>query len=453
MKRKYEIGRTEDGIIINVFDVTAGYANDLAFSFSFFHNGHEWMFNKNYFDADEFEDADQVADRVKSHADYDSCITEPGRQRPAKRIRDAVIASVKSYISDNAEEFAFKLQEIYNDNITNDCDNEVERLKAELEAAKKAAEAHDINQIIMNSVVEAVTPQIVERIKERVGGLVDCLPTRLEVKIKDKEIDAGEAVRHEKFETVLNLVANGLPVWLVGESGTGKSVLCEQVADAIGAEYRYSGAILDEFTGLKGFIDANGAKHGTQFTEALDIARSGRDVVFCMDECDGSTPEVLLVLNNLLSGGAVECMGECYRMNEYLHIIACGNTNGRGGSTAYTRSIIDSATLDRFFMVEIDYSEAIDLAAANGDEDLFDFVRQVRKSAKECAVDMLVTYRAASRLAKMKDSGIPLGELLHGAVFRGIDDADIRMLVGNMAGKRGGTSDNEWFAAMKGMVL
>lgn len=389
-----------------------------------------------------------------SNGYFINCINDEGRKRPRQSMQDRIFSLMREDFNKNPNKWVDALINTYRQacaiaGVSNDqAEKEVERLRAELKAAKDAAEADaartDINALIMQNVVDALTPQITERIRERVGSLVDSVPTRLEIKVRDQIIQTTEAIRHEKFETILNIVAAGFPVWLVGDAGTGKSVLCEQIAEAIGAEYRYSGAILDEFAGLKGFIDANGVKHGTEFTAALETAASGKDVVFCMDECDGSTPEVLLVLNNLLSGGAVECMGTCYKMNEHLHIIACGNTNGRGGNNAYTRSIIDSATLDRFMMIEVDYSPAIELISAGNDEQLAKFARTMRDAAKKCGVDMLITYRAIKRLHKLS-AVIGHEDALRGGMLRGLDKSDMETLISET---RNTLSGNIWFNAL-----
>lgn len=423
-------------------------------------NGGIWSVNEVYaFSHDNFTDRTKaIFDRMSF---YD-CINDSGRRRPNQTTQNKVFSLIKDDFNNNPDKWVNAFTTTYNQAsaivgaATDAAVQEVERLKAEVKAAQdatKAAEAAykaeadkgDINALIMQNVVDALTPQITERIRERVGSLVDSVPTRLEIKIRDSVHQTGEAVRHEKFEQILSIVAAGFPVWLVGDAGTGKSVLCEQIAEAIGAEYRYSGAILDEFAGLKGFIDANGVKHGTEFTAALETAASGKDVVFCMDECDGSTPEVLLVLNNLLSGGAVECMGTCYKMNDHLHIIACGNTNGRGGNTNYTRSIIDSATLDRFMMVTVDYSPAIELVSAGNDEDLANFARTMRNAAKKCGVDMLITYRAIKRLHKLSDV-IGREDALLGGLLRGLDKSDMETLISET---RSDLNGNVWFNAMK----
>jgi len=268
-------------------------------------------------------------------------------------------------------------------------------------------------------------------------------PRKLTVKYPNKTVKLGDEVLHEKFDDLLSILAAGKHVWAFGPAGTGKSVLARQLAKAMDASFHYTGAIMDEYAGLKGFIDANGTKHGTEFTRALDDMNEGKEVVMCFDECDGSVPEVMVTLNNLLSGGVVECMGTLYEYKENLHIIACGNTNGRGGSSEYTRSILDQATLDRFTFVPIDYDEGIESAIAAGDDSLVEFVRALRKSVKNTGTDLLVTYRTTE---KLRDLGEVLGKrkALDYSLKAKLDEGDVNVLRSDMA-----LFGNAWFDAFE----
>lgn len=255
-------------------------------------------------------------------------------------------------------------------------------------------------------------------------------------------------VRHPAFESVAAALSLPMmPVWLYGPAGTGKSALCEQIAAEMGWSYYCTGSILDEYSGLKGFIDANGLAHKTEFVRALDDAAAGRDVLICFDEADGSIPEVMLCLNNLLAGGVVEACGVTYRANDHLHVVACGNTCGRGGDGTYTRQIIDAATLDRFAMVEINYARDIELSIAHGDGELVDFVDGMRTAAAAAHVDLLVTYRAVGRLYKLAGA-LDMARALDMGFVRGMSRDSLASLIA--AALDGGMIDgsNRWFAAL-----
>ena len=51
-----------------------------------------------------------------------------------------------------------------------------------------------------------------------------------------------EGVVHQKFDSVLKYVKRNIPVFLTGPAGSGKNVLCEQVAKVLGLEFYFSNA-------------------------------------------------------------------------------------------------------------------------------------------------------------------------------------------------------------------
>lgn len=384
---------------------------------------------------------DNVTDLVRTCVDrltpyhFSNCINDPSRKALRSSVCENVINIALADYERDSRNWVNSAVSLVNDAMgfngggNDDGDNsaEVEQLRAELAAARAELGKRENGGAGVDY--------------ERLGAMINNAVTAA---LRPSVKPASGEVMHECAGDVLAVVSAGCPVWLWGPAGTGKSKLCEQIAEQLNADYFYTGAILDEFSGLKGFIDANGKRHETEFTRALDAAAAGRDVVMCLDECDGSTPEVLLTLNNLLAGGVVECSGKTYRMNEHLHVIACGNTNGRGGDDAYTRQMIDSATLDRFYLVKVDYSPTIETALVNGDTDLLAFVHGMRSAADALGLDLLITYRAITRLVKL---GGLLGKskAIEGGILRGLDSSDVRALVENMRGELAG---NSWFAAL-----
>ena len=407
---------------------------------SFVANGEEWACNGswnkkkltlNMLDDEDYDIVEWVTDGLR----YADCLTHPNRKLPPYEKQHKVIDEISNRLNlfddvvGNIWTF-WDAAQTYVRGTEND--QRIENLEKQLAEAKAKAESTSIESLIMRNVVDALTPSICEKIQERVGALAGAVPTSLEIKIGDVIRKLPEDIRHAQFEKILAGTIAGMDFWLVGDAGTGKSYLCGQIAQAMGAKYFCTGAIMDEFSGLKGFIDANGVKHGTEFTKALDAMEAGEEVVICFDEADGSIPEVMIALNNFLAGGVIECMGKAYTKKDNLHIMACGNTNGRGGSTMYTRQIIDEATLDRFTFMKVDYDPSIELNAANGDQELATFCRELRKSASNCGIQMLVTYRAIKRIAVLSQVWSSMTEALQASVIRGLDKSDIETILKDM---------------------
>ena len=206
-----------------------------------------------------------------------------------------------------------------------------------------------------------------------------------------------KGIQHEKFETVLKFVANDEPVFLTGPAGSGKNVICKQVAEALGLDFYFTNAVTQEYK-LTGFTDAMGTYQETQFYKAF--TQGG---VFMLDEIDASIPEVLVILNAAIANRYFDFPAPIGYVEAHpdFRVVAAGNTTGQGANFEYVgRNQLDGASLDRFAMVQIDYSKTIENSLAN-DMDIANFCREFRRASLKCGLNIIVSYRAIGRLAKM----------------------------------------------------
>lgn len=243
---------------------------------------------------------------------------------------------------------------------------------------------------------------------------------------------------HAEFRKVCQLVKRGLNVYLYGASGTGKTYLCQQVAEALGLEFLSDQKINDDFQ-LKGFTDSFGKFQETELYKA--VVNGG---VYMLDEFDASDENAAIVLNSLLANGYMTFNGggrvECHKD---FHVIACGNTTGRGPKEDYTgRNNLDAATLDRFAAVALSYDESIEINRARGDQELVNFIHEVRAAVKETGVSLLVTMRAIEIITEVKDCFTP-AECLEMAIFKGLEKYQINQIANACTGS------GVWFDALK----
>lgn len=251
-----------------------------------------------------------------------------------------------------------------------------------------------------------------------------------------------KGITHEKFDTVLNLVGADIPVFLTGAAGTGKNVICKQVAEALGLEFYFSNAVTQEYK-ITGFIDANGTYHNTQFYDAF--TKGG---VFMLDEMDASIPEVLVMLNAAIANRYFDFPTGRVEAHENFRLIAAGNTFGTGADIEYTgRYQLDAASLDRFAMVTIDYSPAIENAIAQGDTELVDFIHGFRDAVAKAGIKHLATYRSIERIRKLAET-MPLPDVLQICLLKGMTKDDLQVVLGSMSTSR----RNKYHAAMAGLV-
>ena len=99
-----------------------------------------------------------------------------------------------------------------------------------------------------------VTPAAIAALQEEVAALKDELsslkgekPCRtIEVKVGEKT-NRVDGVLNPVFEDVVTLIAAKKNVYLYGPAGSGKNVLCGQVAEALGLKFYYQNTLLTKF--------------------------------------------------------------------------------------------------------------------------------------------------------------------------------------------------------------
>lgn len=240
----------------------------------------------------------------------------------------------------------------------------------------------------------------------------------VEVKVPDGP------VHHEQYETIKMCLESNIPVYLAGPAGSGKNHTVEQIAEELGWNFYFSNSVQQEYK-LTGFIDAGGKFHETEFYKACT---SETPCVFFLDEMDASIPEVLVLLNAAIANGYFEFpVGRVDLDN--VHFVAAGNTVGSGADEMYTgRMVLDQATLDRFAIIEFDYSLNIEMAISKGNTELVNFIHQLRDEAKSKGIRATFSYRCITMVTKLEKAGMDGELIIKIAVMKGLDKDTINTI-------------------------
>ena len=222
-----------------------------------------------------------------------------------------------------------------------------------------------------NTGISVVKSDLIEKIKANHSWTIDKL---LEVAKKLEEGQGGEIkiVSHEpknitlkdehyhpQFKNIAQMLPIAKQVMLVGDAGTGKTFVANQVADALELQFKHiscSGGMSEGM--LIGKMLFDGTFVSTDF---LDCYENGG--VFLLDEMDSADANLLVVLNSALANGYLSVPNRkenpIAKRNENFFLIACCNTFGTGnGSRVYAgRNRLDGATLDRFYTIDFDYDK------------------------------------------------------------------------------------------------
>ena len=227
----------------------------------------------------------------------------------------------------------------------------------------------------------------------------------------------NKEVKHEKYDQIKTCLECNIPIYLAGPAGSGKNFTVEQIAKELGWNFYFSNSVQQEYK-LTGFIDAGGKFHDTEFYKACT---DENDCIFFLDEMDASIPEVLVLLNAAIANGYFEF--PCGRVDiNKVHFVAAGNTVGSGSDELYSgRMVLDQATLDRFAIIEFDYSRNIELSLANNNSELVGFIHELRDIAEQNGIRATFSYRCITMVTKLECANMDLETILKISVFKGMD--------------------------------
>lgn len=243
--------------------------------------------------------------------------------------------------------------------------------------------------------------------------------------------DFNEPIRHKKFDTIVAVLKEGMSPYLYGAAGTGKNVLCQQIADELGLKFYFANSVQDRFD-LLGYGDANGKFVETEFYRAF--TQGG---LFMLDEMDNSCEDALITLNAALANKyiAFPIIGRVEAHKDFK-VIAAGNTCGKGANELYTgRRPLDASTLNRFEFIKVGYDKRIEMQIAKGDSELVDFVHDLRKSSKSTGYPLVVSYRNINSIMKLK-SRFSMKDCLQMCLLKGIGRDEIGVLHRGLQDKR-----------------
>lgn len=285
------------------------------------------------------------------------------------------------------------------------------------------AVAETVKEVSKDVVTEDLVNEIREAVKKDLIEIYGVVPKKVELAIEDRKVVFDEPL-HKLFDTALAYLKTGHNLYLHGPTGCGKTYLCAQLAKAMGLDFYFTECVTAEHK-LEGFTDANGQYHETPFFKAF--TRGG---LFLLDELDASIPETLVILSMALANGCYSFpapIGNMYAHPDF-HVIAAGNTNGHGATTEYnSRQKIDSAMLNKFSFLEVDYDHDLEKAVAEDDPMLLEFVEVMRQSASENGINLIISYRNIKNIHELENV-VGLEQAIKGELVKCLSHDDMVML-------------------------
>ena len=292
-----------------------------------------------------------------------------------------------------------------------------------------------------------VAKQIEANIRAEVGAEIDALKKAAKTHVQRIELTVNgekhevEGVFCEEFEDLCEDVNLGYYPYLWGAAGCGKSHTAEQIAKALGLDF-YAQTMLNFAHEISGYGDAGGNFVETAFFKAF--TQGG---LFFLDEADRSQCEGLVALNTALANkrftfpvvGSIEA-------HPRFRFICAGNTRMSGADEEYVSGQVqDGSFKNRLTFYEMHYDRRVELPVmAQGDEELVDFVEDVRLAIKECRICHAVSYRETEY---MKRHETKKERALVRSTFKGLELDAVRMIYNELRNK-----ENAWAKALAKVV-
>lgn len=207
-------------------------------------------------------------------------------------------------------------------------------------------------------------------------------------KLKPKKV--GEGHFHPIFEDVMFHIGCGDNVMLVGPKGCGKSYLARQCADALELDYGFlslSGGVTENKLFGRSVPNITTGENKFHLAPFSMMFKKGKSL-FLLDEIDGGDPNVLLSLNSALVNDmlSVDDDGtECFvKRGKNQVIMAAANTWSTGANRKYCgRNQQDSAFIERFVQLEMDYDPALEFSLCPGNNTMVRHFQEYRDNMKK----------------------------------------------------------------------
>lgn len=235
-------------------------------------------------------------------------------------------------------------------------------------------------------------------------------------------INGNFKLQHCKIDTIIKAMEsakrNSKNIMLSGPIGTGKTTLCSQIADKLSLDfYPYSLCQHTTKSDLIGFTDAG----GNYRTSALRLAFENGGLVL-LDEMDAANPNILSIINNMLSNMQYYFPDGIVKKHENFKCICAMNSNGRGGDIIYTKSQrLDASTLDRFIFINIDIDKKLEEKLTNN-KDWYERVLKFRQVIEQiCKDEVVIGSRAMLDGADLLEAGFSQSEVEDMVIYKGID--------------------------------
>ena len=230
-------------------------------------------------------------------------------------------------------------------------------------AQKKVWDALGISEAV-EMALQSLVPGIVDEVKASVNVVVHKIPIAGEYR-------ESKGAKHKRFEACLDVLrlpdefADCRWLWLYGPSGTGKTHMAKQMAEAL--DLRFSAASCSpgmSTSELFGWLLPLGEDGAFTYVQATFIDFVTNGGVFLLDEfanlpADAGV-QLNMMLGNLEGWIAKNLDAPHFAVHMDFRLVVADNTRGAGSVDGFVRNQQDSSTRNRFQFRRLGYDRALE---------------------------------------------------------------------------------------------
>jgi hypothetical protein len=313
-----------------------------------------------------------------------------------------------------------------------------------------------LDEAKVNAIVSAQLAEREDAITSNVTSIVDKAMAEALAAIKPSviqhEIKIGEEIRavtgamHRQLTQIVAWMRAGVPVWLWGPAGGGKTHLSRQVAEALGQPFYC--APIDETITVGKLVGFRNVSNG-EFVEGLMYRAFKQGGVQLMDEIDTNSTAIAAINSMSANGHYTFPNGEEVARSPNWYLIAGANSKGTGACAGYVARVrMDAATLNRFAIIKLEYDPGLELELSCGipntsvpwkpvepadESKCRAYVEWVQRVRSKVGDSVLISPRASYLGVKALRAGIPVVEVADALVFALVTD-DTRRRICTEAG-------------------
>jgi len=315
-----------------------------------------------------------------------------------------------------------------------------EKEKKNTQAKKKSAKKtqpniakEEIQELVqdqtdpLNEKLKNLSKQL-ESLQNKLGKAMQVTRT-LEISNQaDKQVKQFKELHHFQFPQLLKLISLGFQVYIWGGPGSGKTTAAMQVAKVRKQPF---GLLSLNPMSPASKLEGYGTADGTYIPSIAYkmYSSEGKGGLLCIDEFDNANGALLTSFNSALANGVGSWpLGIITEQHKDFALVTTGNTPGFGGTPAHPdRRKLDSATRDRFVVLDWEYDKDLERALALQEceeaEPWITWCQTTRKWAEENAPRVMVTPRSCIFGARLlKNTDLPMNEIYKLTVARGITE-------------------------------